>query len=120
MNQPSTAAVLEALANVGIVVGSAATAKHPEYCKDVDVVIPSGRHFFGPLYEWRTFLDSSITGHLVVRADPVLVEVFEDRIGVLIKDPIKRKVLAYTTLRNKCQWKELFGVRIRCYVHLQK
>lgn len=112
---PTTTEILDFVSKVGIVVGSSVTATHPEFCKDVDVVLPIGRKTFKDLCEkWPNDLDSVITGHLVVRADPVNVEFLEDRICVLAKDAHKREhVLAYTTLRRKAGWVELFGVKIR-------
>lgn len=115
LNPPTTSEVLEVISDIGIVVGSVLTATNPEWCKDVDVVLPIGNENFKELlYRWREQSDSNITGHLVIYATPVIVEFFEDRIGVLIKEETKRhRIRAYTTLRRKAVWKEIFGVRIR-------
>lgn len=114
MSQPSTQEVVEFLRPTAVLVGS--YPRKGLYAKAVDFVIrarPRGGADRNPVFEkirqrWGEHLDSAGPGHLVVRADPQPVAVFENLNGQ-IDDPIKQaNRLTYARARRRAK-------RITCH-----
>ena len=117
-----TADVLEALGRRAVVVGSYLQLGNA--AKDIDVVIPP-RHPEARYHDvlqriMATFPDftSEVPGHLFIEAEPVSVEIFEDR-GFRPPDPEKAtNCLSYRAARRGATQLSCEGVLMFCSSHL--
>lgn len=108
---PSTESVLALIGKRGVVVGS--FPRKGLLAKDIDVVVhhnPEQRNqVFRDIQNQGWKFDSGITGHMVVEADPLNVEIFEGPMPMA--DPQKEQnLLTFYQARRKSSRSNCFGV----------